>query len=197
MIEGGRPKKNYKDEEGNVITEPHNFLTSRLKKGKNGKGTTFDGPIKYMEDEYDRRRKFVKEEMEYHRSKLQDKPFSQQAKRLAFGTFGHPSEVFGPADVPLKPAPLKTSASAANALPSIHDHAFKPANPGKKNRILGKFPEFIADPPKQLKRVKKGENDPEDKIAFKPNTKSFSRPTPSVVCNFRNIRTAYPSAFRK
>jgi len=35
--------KNFKDEEGNVITAPRNFLTNPVKKGKVGKQTTFSG----------------------------------------------------------------------------------------------------------------------------------------------------------
>jgi hypothetical protein len=81
-------------------------------------------------------------------------------------------------------------------LPSIHDRAFRPANPGKKNKLLGKFPEFMPDPPKQITRIKKEEG-AEEKASFKPNTKIFSRPTPSVVCNFRNIKTAYPAMFKR
>jgi hypothetical protein len=61
---------------------------------------------------------------------------------------------------------------------------------------LGKFPVFMPDPPKQLKRKIKDEK-AIDIAPFKPNTKFFSRPTPSVVTNFRNIRSAFPSAFRK
>lgn len=79
----------------------------------------------------------------------------------------------------------------------IHEGAsFRPAGPGKKNTLLGKFPEFMPDPPKQLKRKVKDEN-AEDIPSFKPTTKVFSRPTPSVVTNFRNIRSAFPGVFRR
>jgi hypothetical protein len=82
-------------------------------------------------------------------------------------------------------------------LTDIHEGAqFKPAGPGKKRKPLGRFPTFMPDPPKQLLRQKKDEN-AEDIPAFKPNTKVFSRPTPSVVTNFRNIKSAFPSAFRR
>jgi hypothetical protein len=123
---------------------------------------------------------------------LQDKPFSQKAKGLKFGTFNNPRDVFGHVDMPARAARLKNSKS----LPAIHDMAFKPNGPGKKNKLLGKFPSFMADPPTELKRkiVVEGQEPPP---AFKSNTKVFSRPTPSVVTNFRNIRSAFPSAFRK
>ena len=99
--------------------------------------------------------------------------------------------MYGPVAVP------EMKKSVSTALPSIHDANFKPSHPGKKNKLLGKFPAFMPDPPTELKRVKKDENAPEEKPNFRPSTKIWSRPTPSVVCNFRNIRTAFPTAFRR
>ena len=69
-------KKNYRDEEGNVILGPKNFLTNPPKEGKVGKNTTFSGVIKYMPEDYDAIKKLGQEEHKYHLSKLQDKPFS-------------------------------------------------------------------------------------------------------------------------
>jgi hypothetical protein len=94
-------------------------------------------------------------------------------------------------------AVTRNTAKSQQNLTDIHEGAsFKPAGPGKKKHLLGKFPEFMADPPKELKRVKKDEN-AEDIPAFRPSTKFFSRPTPSVVTNYRNIRSAFPSLFRR
>jgi hypothetical protein len=42
-------------------------------------------------------------------------------------------------------------------------------------------------------RVKKDEN-AEEVPAFRPNTHTFTRPTPSIVTNYRNMRSAFPSA---
>ena len=88
------------------------------------------------------------------------------------------------------------SLNASKSLPAIHDEAFRPCGPGKKNKLLGGFPKFKPDPPKELKRKFKVDGE-EDIPAFKPSTKVFSRPTPSVVTNFRNIRSAFPGAFRR
>ena len=65
-------KKNYRDEEGMVITAPPNVVTNGLKKGRVGKQTSFGGIIPYIADQYDRHRDIAKEELEYHRSKLQE-----------------------------------------------------------------------------------------------------------------------------
>jgi len=59
-------KKNYRDAEGAVITEPPNFLTTRMKKGKVGKGTSFGGVIPYMPDDYNIRSKIAMEELKKH-----------------------------------------------------------------------------------------------------------------------------------
>jgi hypothetical protein len=62
--------------------------------------------------------------------------------------------------------------------------------------LLGKFPTFMPDPPAKKKRVVKNED--EDEIpAFKPVTKIFTRPTPSVVTNWRNLKSSFPSHFGK
>ena len=57
MEQGGAAKKNYKDEEGAVITGPRNFTTQNPKKGRVGKNTTFSGMIPYKEDDWDKNRK--------------------------------------------------------------------------------------------------------------------------------------------
>ena len=40
-------QKNYRDEEGAVITAPRNFLTNPIKKGRVGKQTTLSGIIEH------------------------------------------------------------------------------------------------------------------------------------------------------
>jgi hypothetical protein len=73
--------KNFKDEDGGVITGNKNFYTNPIKRGKIGPGTSLGGHIPYIEDEYDIQKKIAKKEREYHDSKIQDKPFSQRAKQ--------------------------------------------------------------------------------------------------------------------
>ena len=70
-------QKNFKDEEGAVITQPRNFMTNPPKKGKVGPSTSFGGPTPHMVDDYNNPKILAHKELEYHWSKLQDKPFSQ------------------------------------------------------------------------------------------------------------------------
>jgi len=65
---------------------PPNIQTNPIKKGQNGRQVTFGGTIPYIEDDYNRPRYFAQAEREYHNSMLQDKPFSQQAKKRVFNT---------------------------------------------------------------------------------------------------------------
>ena len=69
--------KNYRDEEGAVITAPRNFLTNPCKQGRVGKQTTFGGVIPFMGDDYFAGKTAATKERLFHESKLQDKPFSQ------------------------------------------------------------------------------------------------------------------------
>ena len=63
-------QKNFKDDEGNVMVGPRNFLTNPPKNGKVGKNTSFGGIIEYIPDEYDHAKEIAKEERQYHLSKL-------------------------------------------------------------------------------------------------------------------------------
>ena len=63
--------------------------------GKVGRRTTFGGPIPYKEDDYNYKKVLLRKELEYHRSKVQEKPWSQNAKRLKFGTFNNPIDTIG------------------------------------------------------------------------------------------------------
>ena len=195
---GPKPKKNYRNPEGEVITEPNNFYTTRLKTGKTMRNCTFGGVIPYIADDYNVQKKMVRKELDYHNSKLQDKPFSQQAKRNPYGTFMHPKDQYKhiPAP-PLKPAKSVAVLQAdGKPLAPLHDYNFKPSGPGKKAVTIGKFPSFMADPPSRLKRAVKDEKE-DDIPAFKPTTSHFTRPTPSVVTNFRNMKASFPMHFRK
>lgn len=67
---GPKPKKCYKDAVEGVLIGPRNFTTKPLKSGKVGPGTTFSGKIPYMEDDYNIKKKLLRKELEYHRSKV-------------------------------------------------------------------------------------------------------------------------------
>lgn len=90
-------KKNYRNEEGAVITAPPNFVTQLLKTGKTGKNTSFGGNIKHMPEDPDAQRKQIVSEIAYHNSKLPEdgKAFSQKARGLKWGTFNEPEKIFG------------------------------------------------------------------------------------------------------
>lgn len=59
-------KKNYRDEEGAVITAPRNFTTNNLKKGQVGPQTYFEGKFVYMEDDYNRKKALATNERKTH-----------------------------------------------------------------------------------------------------------------------------------
>lgn len=111
------------------------------------------------------------------------------------GTFSRPKEVYGGPSLALTHH-VKFRPNSVR-IAEVHEGAqFRPAGPGKKNKTLGKFPEFLPNPPKELKAKKKNDNDPEEPPAFRPSTREFSRPTPSIVTNARNLRTYMSSAAR-
>lgn len=66
--EGPPAKKSYKNEDGEIETGPRNFTTIPLKKGNVGKNTSFGGPIPYMEDDYNLKKKLYKKELEEHKA---------------------------------------------------------------------------------------------------------------------------------
>lgn len=145
MTEEVYVKKNYRDEEGMVITDFPNITTNGAKKGRVGKQTSFGGIIPYIADEYDRRKTIAKEELEYHRSKLQEQPFSSKVA-VKCPTFNKPKAVFGE-DIPIPAREPKPEAPR----PDLHEgRAFFPSNPAKKgiNSTINKFPKYEANPVK-------------------------------------------------
>jgi len=78
-----------------------------------------------------------------------------------------------------------------------HDYPFKPSNPPKKgyNKTLDKFPEYKEDPMKFVVRKKDIEGS-EEKI-WKTSHKKKTIPSPSVVTNYRNLKSEFPSVFRR
>lgn len=181
-------KKNFKGPDG-VITEPRNFLTNPPKVGLVGKNTTFAGNLEHMADPFDHRKELEKKEREDHLSKLQEKPFSNKVKPRE--TFAAVKEVFGED----REYPARKEAEKRKPLME-HDAPFKPSNPPKRgyNKTLDKFPEYKEDPLKEVVR-KKGADD--DKAKWKPTYNKRSKPTPSVTTNYKNLKSEFPSVFRK
>ena len=186
-------QKNFRNEENprEVDIPPRNILTNPMKRGAVGRRVTFGGTIPYMEDDYNRPKLFEQARREYHESMVQDKPFSQKVKKThTFNTNKKILEENPP--IPERPQKPKTAPLI------VHDKAFKPSNPGKRgyNKTLAKFPAYQEDPKKPLERRMPVEGE-EDKAKFKPSHNIKSRPTPSVACNMRNIKSAFPSVFRR
>lgn len=80
-----------------------------------------------------------------------------------------------------------------------HDKPFKPSNPPKKgyNKTLDKFPAYKEDPLKVVTRKKTPEGVVVDERKWKPSHNKKSMPTQSVTTNFKNLKTEFPSIFRK
>lgn len=78
-----------------------------------------------------------------------------------------------------------------------HDVPFKPSNPPKRghNKTIAKFPEYKEDPLKEVTRKQKQEG--EDERKWKPSHNKKTVPTPSVSGNYKNLKTEFPSIFRR
>ena len=137
-------KKNYMNDENprDVNIGPRNINTNPPKNGQSGKQVYFGGviPIPYMEDDYNRPKYFAQAEREYSSSMMQDKPFSQRAKKTdSFNTNRKILE---------ENPPIPHRAPKPKTAPLIeHDKAFKPSNPAKRghNKTIAPFPYYKED----------------------------------------------------
>lgn len=125
------------------------------------------------------------EELNVHAA---DKPFSQRV--TAPGTFFTDTQTYGldiemPNKPPTKHSPLMT-----------HDAPFKPSNPAKKgyNKTLNKFPEYKEDPIRRTERKRQKE---EDAAKWKATYRRKGVPCPSVTTNYKNLKSEFPSVFRR
>ena len=76
-----------------------------------------------------------------------------------------------------------------------HEAPFKPANPAKSGHhaTIDKFPEYKEDPMKFALRKKEDES----KGMWKPSHSGKTIPTPSVTTNYKNLKSEFPSVFRR
>ena len=172
--------KNFRSEENprEVISMPPNIKTNPIKRGAVGRQVHFGGTIPYME-------------REYHESKLQEKPFSQRAKKThTFNTDRKILEENPP--IPHRTVKPRTAPNCE------HDKPFRPTNPPKRGSqaTLAKFPKYQEDPKKPLERKVPLEGE-EEKAKFKNMHIMRSRPTPSVATNMRNMKASFPSVFKR
>ena len=151
--------------------------------------TTLGGVIEYKEDPFDRKRELERKEREEYHAKLQEKPFSNMVKKKE--TFATVKEAYGE-DIPI---PAKQPPKKREPLMS-HDVPFKPSNPPKRgyNKTLDKFPEYKEDPLRVVQRKKEAD---EEKARWKTTYNKKTIPTPSVTTNYRNLKSEFPSVFRK
>lgn len=145
-------EKNFKDEEGGVAIGPRNFFTMPGKKGNAAmKNAQFQKIVEHKSDDYNAPKAIARKELDYHLSKLQDKPFSNKVKLR--GNFNHDKEVYEwKADARLRTPPKKKP-----VMGEIHDGKnFRPSNPGKNghNKCLAPFPEYKENPLKFITRKK-------------------------------------------
>ena len=80
-----------------------------------------------------------------------------------------------------------------------HDVAFKPSGCKFKKidtmtDFIGKFPEYVCAAPKEKGRRVFEEKDYRD---WRVTSKEWTGPTPSVALNTRNLKSSFPSAFKK
>ena len=106
-------------------------------------------------------------------------------------TFATVKEAYGE-DIPI---PAKQPPKKREPLMS-HDVPFKPSNPPKRgyNKTLDKFPEYKEDPLRVVQRKKEAD---EEKARWKTTYNKKTIPTPSVTTNYRNLKSEFPSVFRK
>lgn len=78
-----------------------------------------------------------------------------------------------------------------------HDAPFKPSNPPKKgyNKTIDKFPPYKEDPMRVVVRRKSAEGD--DRGKWKPTHNKKTVPISSVATQFKNLKTEFPSIFRR
>ena len=197
MADYNHIEKNFKSEENprEVISGPRQIQTNPMKTGGpgvSGKNKFFFGAIPYMEDDFNRPKFLAQAEREYHLSKIQDKNFSQKVKRT--DTFNTNRDILE--ENPMIPV---RSIKPRTANIADHDRPFKPSQPGKKkghNMTFAAFPVYENNPFKSVERKMPVEGAEEEIRAFKPTHIFKTRPSPSVACNLRNVRTAFPSIFR-
>jgi len=129
--------------------------------------------------------------MEAGKKLEQDKPFSQRAK--VWGGFNKTKEVIGE-DINIPHRTAKAEASP----PMLQEVNWKPSKPAREGYscTFEKFPEYKENPLKFTERRRPVEGE-DVAPAFKQATNYKSRPSASVVTNLRNLKSSFPSVFRK
>ena len=186
-------EKNYKNEDGKVIVAPRNFYTAAgcSREGKRKMEELFASHPEWVPCKYDNGREAALKERLAGKEKEQEKPFLYRAKTMP--KFNTDRAVLGE-DVPL---PAKTKKPEPK--PAVeHEARWKSCRPSRTGHRCGfaPFPEYQPNPMKSVERRKPVEGE-EDKKPFCNTKKEFTRPTPSVMTNVRNLKASFPSVFRR
>lgn len=192
-------KKNFKDEDGCVIVGPKNINIAPLKKGEVGLGCTFAGQWEHRADPDDDERKRNRVILDEHRDFIaknhESKNFSQRARTV--GSFNPVRQRFG---LPETPQEFKVKTIRTPSL-AEQDRAWRAGQPirsGQSKMSISPFPNYMENPPKELKRKMPVEGEPEAPPGFRlTHRQTITRPTPSVVCNMRNMKASFPSVFHR
>lgn len=95
--------------------------------------------------------------------------------------------------------PLPAKVPKPEPKPAVeHDAKWKPSKPPRRGHscTFEKFPEYVANPLKFTERKQPVEG-ADDRKPFVNTKKEMTRPTPSVVTNMRNLKSSFPSVFRR
>jgi Domain of unknown function (DUF4586) len=168
-------KINRRQDDGSVRLDPKNFYTSPAKKGSVTPGITFDRYPEYMSDPYDLKKLKYKQDKARIKVAAHSSPFKSMDHGGKY--FGKYIEGCGGGAVRKKSKSLITS------------HSSSPFKPTSINRgTIGKYPEYIPNPLLPIKRKMPSEQEP-----WRSTVTSRTTPTPSIVKNFCNLRTEFPS----
>jgi len=183
--------KNFRDPENNneVMIPPRNCFVNPPKAGHVGPNTTFGGKIPYIVSYFDRPKELAHKERLAGAALMQDKPFSQKAKKTHL--FNSMKNVIGE-DVPIPERPVKEKSEN----PMKDERAFKPSHPPRAGNhgTLAPFPYYKEDPRIEVTRKLEVED---EKKPFKTTHNSKSTPMPSITTNMRNLKASFPSVFKR
>lgn len=187
-------KKNYRDEDGRVKLAPPNIVTQPSKPGIPGRGSLLGRHPEHKPDLYEAWRLKDRVEREESKAKMQEQPFRSRVP--SHDTICKVSSVLAE-DVPLLPKPPVPKQPPA----LVHEKPFTSNKPPRSgfNCTLSKYPPHMPNPPKRIiRRLPRTESDTTSAHpAFKMTYKLKSRPSSSIALNHKNLKSSFPSLFRK
>lgn len=146
-----------------------------------------------MNDDYNTLKKIATEARIEHEETIlkvgQGKPFSPMVRRTDHFFTNKETHmedpILPPKEIPKKPRMFETL-----EVPMKLGFAGRTGH----NSSFNAFPEYMEDPKKEVVR-KAPEEDPLPGV--RTGFKAKSKPTPSIACNIRNLKSSYPTAFSR